>query len=126
MNMNVVVRQKAQAAGAHKLLAQAGAEALEAGVFVGQGIEGRAGEGHGLLTHALELHPRPRQGCHVRSCPESVSRILLDSILARESSGSGRTWNARSLRGILVRLRAAKRASENLEVASLVPELVLP
>jgi len=35
-------------------------------------------------------------------------------------------YGACSLRGILVRLRAAKRASENLEVASLVPELVLP
>ena len=52
---SVWVRQKARAAAAHKLLAQAPAEALEAGVLAGRGIEGRAGEGHGLLTHALEL-----------------------------------------------------------------------
>ena len=94
---------------------------------MGQGIEGRAGDRHGRLTNrALELScssgDRGWEGCHV----PMASRILLDPILARESSGSGRTWNARSLRGILARLRAAKRASENLEVASLVPELVLP
>ena len=53
----------------------------------------------------------------------STSTILLDVLMG--SFGSGLA-TPRSLRGILVRLRAAKRASENLEVASLVPELVLP
>ena len=45
---------------------------------------------------------------------------------AREALAPLAPYGACSLRGILVRLRAAKRASENLEVASLVPELVLP
>ena len=82
-------------AGAHKLPTQPPAEALEAGVLAGRGIEGRAGEGHGLLTHALIKLSEVDEYCisfaKEAGWTDSIDLSILSTRIRTRSAGSAGT-----------------------------------